>query len=510
MSNTTVRKYHPHDFILEAQEVDGNPFMVELTASFKSDSGATVKGIRGFCCGDGVWKVRFAPPEEGAWTGVTSSIARELDGVELGPVTCAPSDNPLVHGVLKVNPQYPHRFQWQDGKPFVPLGFECDWLFALHQKDPRECRRAVDLISERGFNYIVMNVYAHTGFSDPALEGVLTPPRMFVFGGSSEEPGHSVLNPEFFEDFDALISCLHQKGIVSHLMIQVQNKKVKWPERRSAEDDMYWRYVVSRYQAFGNIVWDVGKESYYFLRETGSHDYTLERIDLIRNADAYGHCVTVHDPVSASQGVNSVVDEACDFVSDQVHLGDAVLYNHETQKRFHMAGKPYMNIEYGYELGVEELKTYISRTTAGWRKILVWTWAIYLGGGYPCYYYNNTSWDLVRFLPEPPGWKRYRYLVDFLAQFDLNPMTPRNELVREGFCLAEEGRQYLAFLPQGGDLTIDLTSVDKDTPVRCEWLDAFSGEKASCEIEDRHFAAVLENPLTEKGNPCAIWVRREC
>ena len=505
-----VQIHHPVDLDIRTEGVAGNPFEARFSADFEHEAGERIEGVPGFFCGEGVWKVRFAPLKEGVWTSRTSSRIEALDGIELGPVECVPSGNPNVHGVLSVDPDHPRRFRWGDGTPFTPLGFECDWLFALHQKDPDECRKAVDLVSERGFNYIVMNVYAHSGFSDPALEGVLTPPGMFVFGGTNEDPDHSVLNTGFFEDFDALISCLHERGIAAHLMLQVQNKKVNWPPRRSAGDDMFWRYVVSRYQGFGNVVWDVGKESYNLLKETGSHDYTLERIRLIRAVDAYGHLVTVHDPAAGSEGVNSEVDDACDFVSDQVHLGDAVLYNHEASKRFRSMRKPYMNIEYGYELGVEELKTYISRTTAEWRKVLVWTWAIYLGGGHPCYYYNNTSWDLVRFLPEPPGWKRYRFLADFLARFDLGPMTPRNELVRDGFCLAEEGKQYLAFLPEGGDLVIDLAGVGKGAPLRCEWLDAFTGEKAAGRIGELRFASAVKNPLPEEGNPCAVSVLIVC
>ena len=86
---------------------------------------------------------------------------------------------------------------------------------------------------------------------------------------------------------------LFEKGIVAHVMIQVQNKHVRWPARRSAEDDLYWRYVVSRYAAFPNVVWDVGKESYNLLKETGSHEYTIDRIRLIRETTATSSPCTI-------------------------------------------------------------------------------------------------------------------------------------------------------------------------------------------------------------------------
>jgi hypothetical protein len=415
-----------------------------------------------------------------------------------------------VHGQIVIDPAQPRRFAFSDGSRCVPLGFECDWLFSMHQSKPEEARAFVDLLAGRGFNYIVTNIYAHTGFSDAARDDVYGPPAMYVFGGTNDAPDHSRMNVEFFRDFDRVLAHLHARGVVAHLMIQVQNKLVRWPARRSREDDMYWRYVVARCQAFGNVVWDVGKESYNLLKETGSHDYTLDRIRLIRDADAYSHLVTVHDAVAGSAGANSPVDEACDFVSDQVHLGDAARYNEEAAKRFRLAAKPYLNIEYGYEKGARPIRTYTSRTTREWDEVLLWTWAIYMGGAYPCYYYSNTAWDLLAPDPEPPGWRRYRYLADLLAGLDLGPMEPANDLVASGFCLAKPGRQYLVLLPEGGDIVIDLGAVAAGAEARCEWMDIRSGERAinvANVATDRRSAAKMPNPLPDPAAPCVVAVR---
>ncbi|MHC4202811.1 MAG: DUF5060 domain-containing protein [Planctomycetota bacterium] len=338
MVEEQLQLHHVHDFALRAGVGDVNPFEVELSATFAHESGEEIANLPGFYDGDGTWKVRFRPTREGTWRGRCSSPVTGLDGTDLGPVRCVASANPSVHGQIVIDPAHPRRFAFSDGARCEPLGFECDWLFAMHQARPEEARAFVDLLAGRGFNYIVTNIYAHTGFSDATRDDVYGPPAMYVFGGTNDAPDHSRMNVEFFRDFDRVLAHLHARGVVAHLMIQVQNKKVRWPARRSREDDIYWRYVVARYQAFGNVVWDVGKESYNLLKETGSHDYTLDRIRLIREADAYSHLVTVHDPVAGSAGANSAVDEACDFVSDQVHLGDAARYNDEAAKRISASG----------------------------------------------------------------------------------------------------------------------------------------------------------------------------
>jgi len=505
MSGAAVARFHPHDFELAGRRDHANPFIVRVSASFVHESGATVADVPGFSDGEGRWIVRFAPPAEGEWRGRTASEAPELDGVDLGPVRAAANANPLVHGRVIIDPAHPRRFAFEDGAAFIPLGFECDWLFALHQSKPEAYREFVDLLAERGFNYLVTNLYAHLGFAEPTPGWIFAPPRRYLFGGTNEEPDHSRMNREFFRDFDEMMDDLHRRGMVVHLMLQVQNKHVKWPARRSPEDDLFWRYAVSRYQAYGNLVWDVGKESYYLRREFGGHDYTIDRIDLIRETDATGHLVTVHDSLEDSAAHDSPADQACDFVSDQVHLGETAAYNREAARRFRGGPKPYMNIEYGYEEGVDPIETYRSETTRPWQDILLWTYAIYFGGGYPCYYYTNTAWDLVKYQPEPLGWRRYRYLMDFLKARDFNALVPDNELVDRGFCLADPGREYLVFLPEGGEARIDLTALRGG--VACDWMDICTGERAASATEEHGRAVPLSNPLSDPAAPCVVAVK---
>ncbi|MBM3214433.1 DUF4038 domain-containing protein [Candidatus Poribacteria bacterium] len=509
MAEFPVPQHCPHDYTLESDTPHANPFFIRLEATFVHESGATIASLPGFYDGDGAWKVRFTPTLLGVWTGMTSSDDPQLDGIELTPLQCVPGSHMRVHGRVRIDPDHPHRFRFEDGTPFVPLGFECDWLFALHQVDPESCRTLIDLIARRGFNEIITNVYAHTGFSTAGDPHVYGPPKLYAFGGTNDEPDHSAMNVAFFRDFDRMMAYLHAKGIVVHLMIQVQNKKVRWAQRRSREDDLFWRYVVARYQAYGNLVWDVGKESYNLYRETGSHDYTLDRIGLIREADAYRHLVTVHDAVAGSNAHNSVVDDACDFVSDQIHLHDTALYNREAVRRWRLRDKPYVNIEYGYEEGAESLKTYRGGTTTTWEDVLLWTVAIYVGGGYPGYYYSNTSWDLIAYEPEPPGWARYQQLVALLSQVQINRMVPDNDFVDRGFCLAEPGEQYLVFLPEGGDVRLDLTAVLPDAPLEAEWMALYSGERRGERVDGRGFTTRLTNPLPDGQTPCVVLVRRQ-
>jgi hypothetical protein len=514
-----IQLHHVHDFALTSSTVHGNPFTVSLSATLTHDSGEVLT-IPGFYDGNGTWKIRFSPTREGLWRGTTASDDLALDGVELGPVEGVANTNPRAQGIPQIDPDHHQRFAWSNGTPFVPLGFECDWLFSYHQADPDRCRKHIDLIADRGFNTIVMNLYAHEWFTGKApvelrpgaAEHLYSPSKLYPFGGTNDAPDHTRLNPAFFHDFDRLVSSLHERGVVAHLMIQVQNKQVRWPKWESPEDDRFWRYVVARYQAFGNVVWDVGKESKNLVRKA-SHTYVQERMDLIRSVDAYGHLVTVHDAEHRNSGGQfSELDEAADFVSDQVHLQDVDGYNREAIRRLRTLPKPYMNIEYGYELGVESFKTHPRRSTT-WDNVLKWTWAIYLAGAYPCYYYDNVSWDLIKFEPEPPSWARYRDMKAFIDALPFNRMKGDNEFVERGLCLAEPGRVYLVYLPEGGDTSLDLSAVDDGTRLTVEWMDIFTGIRKQTGLEKESdwsgFNTALENPFDDPSQPCVLAVRAQ-
>jgi hypothetical protein len=240
---------------------------------------------------------------------------------------------------------------------------------------------------------------------------------------------------------------------------------------------------------------------------------------LIKEHDAYNHLTTVHDAEASSEGRHCAVELAVDFYSDQIHCGEVDSYNREAVLTLRRLPKPYVNIEYGYELGVDTLQTYKGRTTAPWQDVLKWTYAIYLAGAHACYYYTNTSWALIKFEPEPPGWQRYRYLKDILDSVAFDQMEPVNELVGKGsYCLAEPGKEYLIYLPEGGDGMLDLSDVPYDTApngrletcladVSAEWMDIYTGERRQMRVEAKGWDTPIENPFEDTSQPCVVIVR---
>jgi len=66
------------------------------------------------------------------------------------------------------------------------------------------------------------------------------------------------------------------------------------------------------------------------------------------------------------------------------------------------------------------------------------------------------------------------YTLRYARKVNLAAMTPQGELASTGFCLAEPGKEYLVYLPEGGEVTVDLSGASGSIAV--EWFDPRSGD----------------------------------
>ena len=465
----TIEQYHSHDFAFRAA-VAGNPFDVELAGDFTGPDGIRLR-VPGFHDGGGMWKIRFSPTRQGAWRLRTVSSVPALDGRTENEIACVPNRHPNIHGGLQVDPAHPHHFLYEDGTRYFLMGYEADWLWAADMQDPARpaMRRLIEQMARRGFNHVITNVYAHDTTWSPGRQNRWDygPPALFAWAGTNEKPDHTRLNPAFFQLYDGMMSELREKGIVAHIMLKVYNKLVNWPPAGSAEEERWFRYVVARYQAFGNVVWDFSKESRYE-KDRPLHARLL---DLVRANDAYRRLRTTDDDDSFSW--DPQLGRTLDFETDQQHTdwGARVAFDRSLRRY------PILNAEFGYERGVDDLPTY--NVKQDWQEPLRRAYLVYLAGGYGAYYYSNTAWDLVKPDPEPPGMERFQLLKETLSALPYWRMEPSDQLAVGGPCLALEGEAY-AFYAQGNQITVNLTALDR-APGTAEWIDTWTGarEKAA-------------------------------
>jgi len=77
---------------------------------------------------------------------------------------------------------------------------------------------------------------------------------------------------------------------------------------------------------------------------------------------------------------------------------------------------------------------------------------------------------------------------------NLVAMTPRKELASSGYCLVDPGKEYLLYLPEGGEVTVDLSAASRELAV--EWMDPIAGTITSAEPTAGGGWRILKAPFT--------------
>ena len=385
-----INQWEVHDLTYQLKNAIESPFSKQAYALVKGGDGTQKVPL--FYNGDNSWVFRFSSATIGSKSFTIDSEIAELHG-RSGTFNISPNTKPDRHGGIVLKKDNPQHFFYEDGTHYTNLAFECDWLFALDygKAETPKTNHLLEQIAKNGFNQIVMNVYSYD-VRWPKDERLKQHPEheygsredIFPFLGSNSKPDHSSLNLAFFQHFDRVIAEMHDRELVSHLMVYVWNKLVAWPPMNSEADNLYYDHVIKRYQAFPNIVWDISKEALHHERAT--KEYISERIERTRKLDSYNRLVSVHDYGFCRNNADQV-----DFISMQ--NWKHTLYQHMLEARSEFPEKPIFNIEHG---GYEESPYVVfPGAYASAEACLRRNYLCLFAGGYTTYYWQGASWNVV-------------------------------------------------------------------------------------------------------------------
>ena len=65
------------------------------------------------------------------------------------------------------------------------------------------------------------------------------------------------------------------------------------------------------------------------------------------------------------------------------------------------------------------------------------------------------------------------YARSYAKRMNLAAMAPRDDLSSSTYCLANPGKEYLVYLPDGGEVTVDLS--DASGTAALEWMGPDNG-----------------------------------
>jgi Protein of unknown function (DUF4038)/Domain of unknown function (DUF5060) len=481
-----VPRWEPYEFSFGCDARLENPFQIGFAAEATGPGGSRLT-LPGFYDGNGTWKVRFTPAAEGEWSLLTHSEVPALNN-RRASLICISNLASNTHGGLRVDPQYPRHFVFEDGTRYFLMGYECDWLWALDlgKPDLRRTEVFLDKLAAHGFNYVILNAYAHdtSWRRGKTADDDFGPPPMFAWEGTNDHPDHTRFNLAYWRHHDRVIDALCRRGMIARIMIKVYNKYVNWPAKDSAEDDLYFRWLIARYAAYPNINWDFSKEA----NNEKDLAYKLGRLRFLRQNDPYHRLITVHDDRKTYD--DAAYNDLLDYRSDQQHSKwHAIALEHRRQRNW-----PVVNVEFGYEHGSGGPSDATYDVVQAPEEVCRRAWEICLAGSYIAYYYTYTAWDVLRPQDNPPGYAYFRHLRDFFAGTAYWRLEPHDDLVSEGYCLAEPGREYVIFLNHSNSFSLKLEGLT--APLQVEWYQPLTGK--------RQKAGALPNGTTEL-QPPADW-----
>jgi hypothetical protein len=269
----TVFRWGVHEIVLRGPS-GGNPFDTPLSAVF-SDGKRMLK-VRGFYDGEGIYRLRFSPPNDGVWRWRTSSAVKALNG-KIGAVTAIrprAGDQGPLHVVGGFH------FAHAGGAPYRQIGTTA---YAWAQQSDALCEETLATLKASPFNKLRMCV-----FPNVAAEPI------YPFDKRGESWDYDRLNPAYFRRFEDRVRRLGDLGIQADLILfHPYDEKTGWHAMTPARDDRYVRYMVARFAAFSNVWWSLANEWDLVKAKTVAD---FERIgELIRREDPYGRLRSIHN-----------------------------------------------------------------------------------------------------------------------------------------------------------------------------------------------------------------------
>lgn len=419
----TVSLFQIYEHRINATTLPSNPFAFFCTVAVLGPSGSRKpnRNLTMFYDGGHDFSFRLAPDAVGEWTWTTHcEHGYGLDGKH-GVVKSTRANGAQLGGLI-IDPEAPTQLIYESGSRYTLVGLEVDWLWAIGLLHGEAAMQAVvDGLDALGINHVLVQLYAnHTG--QPVLPP-LTPPRVSPTSTIpwASVPHHSwpadqhTLDLAFWRNYELMLSMFTARNMIAHVMFFVGNKHVRWPDERSAADDIYWKTAMARLSVYPSIVLDVSKEA-GSANSKRPVSYFVDRMRLMASMNAHGRLLTAHSGFDWTNKCDAA-PELCQLTSAQIHLGEnagiqdvAHLYYPTLERTAATAKAPYIDVEYFYQWGVSDgchfsccnactNSTATSAPTAEanldeMRRVM---WDHYMAGAAiagACWYHNDLGWDI--------------------------------------------------------------------------------------------------------------------
>jgi hypothetical protein len=460
---------------------------------FTSPTGRT-RTVAGFWDGERVFKVRFAPDEEGAWTYGTDCSDPSNGGLHgiKGTFECAPSSSPQAiyrKGAI-VHPRGAYHLSHADGTPFFWAACTA-WNGALKSTD-EEWEEYLSNREQSGYTAIQFVTTQWRGCAadsagDLAFEGA----------------GRIRIRPAFFKRLDRKVDRINAHGLVAAPVLlwalQTGQGRELSPGYYLPEPEaiLLARYIVARYGAH-HVVWILGGDGKY----VGEYEQRWKTIGRGVFGGEHAGVVAMHSQGRSWIGREFALEDWLDVIGYQTgHSDDSVAVNWTTkgpvtQDWHRLPARPTINMEPCYEQIAAGRIDAADVRRASYRSLFA---APVAGISYGA----NGVWPWLRQLGEPilnhrpgpgsspwhegirlPGSVQVGYLARFIQQMEWWTLRPAQELLVEqpgdrvfdefvSVVKSEDHHTILAYLP--GPVRARLRPPLRE-PYACRYFDPVTGD----------------------------------
>ena len=398
---TTVEKWDMFEIELKGP-ADGNPFVeIELSASFSQANRSIA--VPGFYDGDGTYRIRFMPDNEGSWSYVTHSNIPSLAGKSGAFEATAPSAG--NHGPVRVRNKF--HFAYADGTPYFPFGTTCyAWT---HQPLDIQAETLATLKNAR-FNKLRMGVFPkdYPFNVNAALHAI------FEARPDGKEDFDRP-NPLAFRHFEAQVGALRDLGIEADIIIFHPYDRWGYANMSAAQDFRYVAYLAARLAAYRNVWWSLANE-YDFLLDTKPMAQWDRYFHILEENDPYQHLKSIHN---GEQSMN--FDHRKPWVSHVCIQNWDVKRTPEWRDAY---GKPVVNDEPEYEGNIVFPWGNISAEELVHRFWLTVMRGGYAGHGETYMHPQDLIWWAKGGRLHGEAWKRIGFLRDLIEEDVSNGLEP--------------------------------------------------------------------------------------
>lgn len=452
----TVGKWRRYVVTLPNSSYSGNPFELEVDATFTHTQSGTTISIPGFYAGNNQWKIAFMPTKLGTWTYQTSSSDSNLNGVS-GSVNAIASGHP---GMLKASPSNPKKWKFTDGPYVLPIGL----LFSvfLESASTSQFTQAADFLKNSVggnlFNFRLTNKAFTGNYQNHQFDLTL------------------------WDRLDQRMEILTQRGLGVMIMPYTDDSgKPPWGAQSNTEK-LLIRYMVARLASFPIVMFNTGIDINEYRNGSWINWYGQQ----VQSLDPYGH------PISSRHGGGS----GNNVMSTQTYdsRGASTAKINELLGFFNNA-----NVPVAVDDNWGEQFTRGNFSPSDIRRAF---WKCVIRGGLGSHVRDNTKTDFSG-ANDPDAWFHYSNMSSKLESEQwlklINPfiendlgdtfgnMVPESPLVTNGYAMSDSSRSKILYFlmgkndkfdsGNGGAVTVKLSGLSQS--YLASWFDPRSGNKTS-------------------------------